>query len=75
MFLKKFGPIVRNARFIRFMQLLYTRLERDAPWRKESGITKGKNEVMEVSVTLFSENFQRPLRNRPCDLNVRFVGS
>jgi hypothetical protein len=65
MFLKKFGPIVRNARFIRFMQLLYTRLERDAPWQKESDTTIGKSEVMEVSDTLSRGSFQRLPRNRP----------
>jgi hypothetical protein len=65
MFLKKFGHIVRNARFIRFMQLLYTRLERDAPWQKENAITKGKSEVTEVSDTLSRGSFQRLPRNRP----------
>jgi len=64
MFPKKLGSIALDVRSMKFILLLFTRLENGEPWLKASAIMNEKKKAMVGRSILFKENSQRQLKSK-----------
>jgi hypothetical protein len=64
MFLKKLGSIALDVRSMKFILLLFTRLENGEPWLKASAVMNEKKKAMVDRSILFKENSRRQLKSK-----------